>query len=147
MATPSHWAKNWVKLPSTPPISLTAKTPVSNAPIWHRLKIELRKKLPTVIDNEKIYKNAASIKIVEEALKYDDPRKIWVISDSEIGKELLLNGHNNKPEKILLPNTTWFGQIDLDDKDSMKRLNAYLHKEKYVDKIAKQSATHKGFSR
>ncbi len=114
---------------------------------WHRLKIEIRKKLPTVINNETIYKNSAAIKIVEEALKSDDPRKVWAISDSNIGKELLLNEHNNKLEKISLPNTTWFGQIDLDDKDSLKRLNAYLHKEKYVDKIAKQSANHKGFSR
>lgn len=114
---------------------------------WHRLKIEIRKKLPEIINDKTVYQNSAAIKMVGEVLKSDDPRKIWAIADSEIGKDLLLNEHNNKLERIHLPNTTWFGSINLEDKESAKRLYSYLHKESYADRITKQRKNQSSFHR
>lgn len=54
-----------------------------------------------------------------------DPKAIWAIADSPLGKELLLN-------------TDWSGVLDLRDKDTMARFDAYVNKGKTKDaEIAK----------
>jgi hypothetical protein len=45
----------------------------------------------------------------------NDPKAIWSIADSDHGKELLLN-------------TDWQGSLDLHDKETMDRFNAYVGK-------------------
>lgn len=46
-----------------------------------------------------------------------DPKAIWAIADSEYGKQLLLG-------------TDWQGELDLEDKETMDRFNAYIGKDK-----------------
>jgi hypothetical protein len=45
----------------------------------------------------------------------DDPKAIWAIADSQWGKELLLG-------------TDWYGSLNLTDRESMDRFNAYVSK-------------------
>jgi hypothetical protein len=47
----------------------------------------------------------------------NNPKALWAIADSPAGKDLLLN-------------TTWSGVLDLKDKDTMDRFNAYVGKKK-----------------
>jgi hypothetical protein len=47
----------------------------------------------------------------------NDPKALWAIADSKHGKELLLG-------------SDWTGVIDLRDKDTMERFNAYISKAK-----------------
>jgi len=47
----------------------------------------------------------------------NDPKAIWAISDSKYGKKLLID-------------TDWNGVLNLKDKESMDRFNAYVHKAK-----------------
>lgn len=52
---------------------------------------------------------------VLKLLDSKDPKAIWAISDSKYGKQLLLKSN-------------WFGELDLTDKESMDRFNAYVRK-------------------
>jgi len=47
----------------------------------------------------------------------DDPKAIWAIADSKLGKQLLLG-----------KSVEWHGTLDLNDEDSMARFNAYVGK-------------------
>ena len=49
------------------------------------------------------------------AVKSSDPKSIWKVADSPKGKQLLLG-------------TSWSGKLNLKDKDSMDRFNAYVGK-------------------
>src|SRR5262252_1033757 len=46
-----------------------------------------------------------------------DPKAVWAIADSKRGKELLLN-------------SDWYGELNLKDKETMDRFNAYVAKRK-----------------
>jgi hypothetical protein len=54
-------------------------------------------------------------KMLYALINRDDPRAIWAIADSKYGKELLLG-------------TEWEGRLDLTNKDTMARFNAYVGK-------------------
>jgi hypothetical protein len=57
-----------------------------------------------------------------------DPKSIWEIADSEHGKKLLLG-------------SDWYGELDLNDEDSMARFNAYVGKVKPHAAAPKPTAT------
>jgi hypothetical protein len=105
---------------------------------WKGLRQILDKKLDSLIDKNEIDKDkqGGAIKIARRALRENDPKAIWSISDSDIGKVLLSNEHNHKLENINLPDTTWVGQIDLNDKKVRERLETYLSKGKHVDRLS-----------
>jgi hypothetical protein len=50
---------------------------------------------------------------LQALLDDDDPKAIWAVADSKLGKGLLLN-------------SDWYGKLDLHDPDTMTRFNAYV---------------------
>ena len=53
------------------------------------------------------------IEALTELAESDDPEAIWAIADSDYGKDLLLD-------------SDWIGALDLKDKETMERFNAYV---------------------
>lgn len=60
---------------------------------------------------------------INDLCKSDDPKAIWAIADSPKGKELLLG-------------SDWFGSLNLKDKETMDRFNAYVGKAKVSNAVA-----------
>jgi hypothetical protein len=70
--------------------------------------------LPEASDGEgEIDQDAAQE--LRELADDSDPKALWVIADSEHGKDVLLN-------------SDWFGVLDLHDSETMARFNAYVNK-------------------
>ncbi len=107
---------------------------------WKKLKPILSKKLDDMISNKEIDSNQEAIEIVRKYLESDNPKAIWVIADSTIGNKLLYNINSYEADKKDLPDTRWYGQIDLNDTDVKTRLYAYLEKARHVDKAVAQQA-------
>jgi hypothetical protein len=55
--------------------------------------------------------------VLRQLIESNNPKSIWAIADSPRGKELLLN-------------SDWYGALNLKDKESMDRFNAYVGKHK-----------------
>lgn len=66
---------------------------------------------------EPVTPQASAADALQRLLRSDNPKALWAIADSAQGKELLLN-------------TGWSGELDLRDKDTMDRFNAYVSKRK-----------------
>lgn len=59
--------------------------------------------------------DASSADTLRKLLLSDDPKALWAIADAPGGKELMLD-------------SSWFGKLDLRDKESMTRFRAYVGK-------------------
>src|SRR5262245_23987669 len=70
--------------------------------------------LPTVGGGEIDSDEAAELNAIADS---DDPKGIWVLADSSLGKEILLG-------------SDWSGKLDLSDKETMDRFYAYVGKGK-----------------
>jgi hypothetical protein len=75
---------------------------------WFSLRDDIRDNWDSNVGNE--MPNG-----MDKLLSSNDPRSIWAIADSPYGKDLLLN-------------TDWNGSLDLTDRASMERFNAYVGK-------------------
>lgn len=68
-------------------------------------------------DNTPVEASASVTDTLKKLAASSDPKALWAIADSEKGKQLLLG-------------TNWYGEINLKDKQTMDRFNAYVGKAK-----------------
>jgi hypothetical protein len=77
---------------------------------WEELADKVQEKLENMDEDDVSDQERETI---IELIDNPDPKAVWAIADSEVGKELLTD-------------TEWDGVLDLTDKEVLERLNAYI---------------------
>jgi GNAT superfamily N-acetyltransferase len=67
-------------------------------------------------EDEEDYEETVDVpESIRALIDSDDPKAVWAIADSKYGKDLLIN-------------SDWYGELNLRDKETMERFNAYVGK-------------------